>query len=344
MFLDAIGEPMDSIRRNDNRGAWTSYKLNEGHPELETEIILLDERYEREMIPCETRQEYCEAILSKNRISPHHVSMNEITWCEDFIHGGPIGKGTCCSKDQTIYYKWCLVPENKHHQYYRDVCDVTYEQFGMKSLVYDPITNDIIPAKNLPDDLYDQQQGSPFCELLGKQQRKWLRHLTSTSSSPVKLFVSGSVAIYDPSPFSCGQYYTDEDNSTMKTSQCYCGGDNVDCYRVAQQELLYLIQKVQGCSIILTGDYHFSDIKVLKNGQQIYSKYYSSHNYTQNIYQIMSSGLTYSTGRNVTCEDYRKDPMGLRTHSECSFVRGPNFGKVWLFNLFILFHFNFHAD
>ncbi len=38
--------------------------------------------------------------------------------------------------------------------------------------------------------------------------------------------------------------------------------------------------------------------------------------------------MSASTGRAVTCEDYRLDPLGLRTHPECDFVRGANFGRV----------------
>jgi alkaline phosphatase D len=332
LYLDAIGEPMSSIRRNDNRGAWTSYKLNKGHPKKEIDVILLDERYEREMLPCETKQLYCEQIVFNspdNRVYPKHISWNEIAWCKDFLHGGPLGKGSCCAKDSQIYFQWCLNETHKSHHFYPDVCDVRYENFGMKSLVYDPVHDDIIPAPTFPSPgvLTDEQQNSPFCEVLGKPQRKWLRHLTATSSAPVKLFVSGSVAIYDPSPKECGAYYKDDDNNE-ETVNCSCGGDNIDCYRVAQAELLYLIQRVKGCAVILTGDYHFADIKVLRNGKQVYSHYYQSENFSQPIYQIMSSGLTDSTARNVSCEDYRLDPMGLRTHSECSFVRGPNFGRV----------------
>ena len=44
---------------------------------------------------------------------------------------------------------------------------------------------------------------------------------------------------------------------------CKCGGDDWNCYSAAQQELLYLLtQTGKGCSVVLTGDYHWSDIKV----------------------------------------------------------------------------------
>lgn len=33
-------------------------------------------------------------------------------------------------------------------------------------------------------------------------------------------------------------------------------------------------------------------------------------------------------GLNYTCESFRKDPLKLRTHPECDFVTGPNFGRI----------------
>jgi hypothetical protein len=42
----------------------------------------------------------------------------------------------------------------------------------------------------------------------------------------------------------------------------------------------------------------------------------------------MASGLTNETGKNWTCESFRRDPHGLRDHAECSFLRGPSFGTV----------------
>eukprot|EP01035_Chromulina_nebulosa_P027157 gene27157-35671_t len=36
--------------------------------------------------------------------------------------------------------------------------------------------------------------------------------------------------------------------------------------------------------------------------------------------------MSSSTGVNWTCDEFRLDPLHLRTHPECSFVRGSNFG------------------
>lgn len=74
------------------------------------------------------------------------------------------------------------------------------------------------------------------------------------------------------------------------------------------------------------GDYHFSDIKALLPGNQLYSKFYDSP--PTPLYQIMASGMSTSTGINYTCDSYRLDPFHLRTHPECNFVRGPSFGMI----------------
>jgi hypothetical protein len=117
---------------------------------------------------------------------------------------------------------------------------------------------------------------------------------------------------------------------TGEDIECYCGGDNLDCYPVAQQELLYIIaqENTNGCSIVITGDYHFSDIKALNPGDQLYSSYYNSKDNVKPIYQIMASGMSTSTGQDFSCDDYRLDPLKLRTHPECDFVRGPSYGMI----------------
>jgi hypothetical protein len=41
--------------------------------------------------------------------------------------------------------------------------------------------------------------------------------------------------------------------------RCY---DDFDCFQPAQQNLLHTIATAPGCVVVLTGDFHFSDIKV----------------------------------------------------------------------------------
>eukprot|EP00494_Astrolonche_serrata_P026761 UN27024 len=63
VYLDAIGEPQKSDRRNRNRGIYTKYSYNSG----QLDVVLLDERYQREPLPCHMRNEACEQILSNNQ-------------------------------------------------------------------------------------------------------------------------------------------------------------------------------------------------------------------------------------------------------------------------------------
>lgn len=59
VFLDAIGEPRTSIRRNSLRGIQAHTQLNAGRPSEAIDVLLLDERYHRVPMPCHTRHRYC---------------------------------------------------------------------------------------------------------------------------------------------------------------------------------------------------------------------------------------------------------------------------------------------
>ncbi len=63
MYLDAIGESKVSVRRGADRGAWGKYTLNQGVKHREVDVFLLDERYERETLPCDTRRDYCQYVV-----------------------------------------------------------------------------------------------------------------------------------------------------------------------------------------------------------------------------------------------------------------------------------------
>ena len=69
VFLDALGEPLDSARRQGGRGIYDWQVLNEG-TQFEVDLVLLDERYRRVPLPCHTRARACTAaasILSDSR-------------------------------------------------------------------------------------------------------------------------------------------------------------------------------------------------------------------------------------------------------------------------------------
>ncbi len=316
LYLDALGEYATSVRRNSDRGAWIKYTLNQGDKHREVDIFVLDERYEREALPCDTRRAYCEHMLASTE-----GTVAGRAWCRDFLHGGDIGTGSCCKKDEDIFFGWCQRNGSRSSPYYRSACDVSYEHFGMQALELDDVTGELVAPSD--QDKVDSYQDSPLCEVLGKTQRRWLRNAVQRSSAALQVFVSGSVLLYNPAWHTCG---TRADGSPI---ECRCGGDNLDCYRTAQRELLHTITYLtKSCAIVLTGDYHFSDIKALQSGYQRYADYYNSSSNSKTVFQVMASGMSSSTARNVSCEDYRLDPMGLRTHPECSFVTGPNFGKL----------------
>jgi phosphodiesterase/alkaline phosphatase D-like protein len=93
--------------------------------------------------------------------------------------------------------------------------------------------------------------------LLGRVQvqRAWLQDTIAASEAPIVLVVSGSVVFGAPSRVNRP---TDDPPYTG-----YCSGDDLDCYRPAQQNLIATLSTARGCVIILTGDYHAADIKRL---------------------------------------------------------------------------------
>lgn len=66
VYLDALGEPQDSPRRTYSTGLQTQYTLNRGVAGREMDLLLLDERYFREMMPCSRRQAFCAQVRHSN--------------------------------------------------------------------------------------------------------------------------------------------------------------------------------------------------------------------------------------------------------------------------------------
>ncbi|XP_024529117.1 uncharacterized protein LOC9650319 isoform X2 [Selaginella moellendorffii] len=94
VFLDALGESLDSPRRNGGRGIEWKYTLNQESKGYEIDVILLDTRYYRDPLPCHTKRAFCKDI-TRTKTSPEHRA-----WCEDFL-GGETGMGSCCGKDKS---------------------------------------------------------------------------------------------------------------------------------------------------------------------------------------------------------------------------------------------------
>eukprot|EP00613_Pedinella_sp_CCMP2098_P076997 CAMPEP_0171939682 /NCGR_PEP_ID=MMETSP0993-20121228/36516_1 /TAXON_ID=483369 /ORGANISM="non described non described, Strain CCMP2098" /LENGTH=601 /DNA_ID=CAMNT_0012581575 /DNA_START=397 /DNA_END=2202 /DNA_ORIENTATION=+ len=339
MFLDAIGEDPRSPRRGDLRGAWGSHTLRiPSSGGVEVEVFLLDERWDRDNLPCWTRRKACEAALEDSSSSASYRA-----WCAEFLHNGTefgvTGRGSCCDKDERLWFKWCnaqraakAVNAEYEHPLFREACDVVHFGWGTRMLWLsddgEVLTDKPPPpssqleqsdieqsggASSFSRYTEDEQQGSPHCEVLGRQQRAWLRGALEASTAPLKLLVSGSVLLGNP--VSQGPF------------DSFCSGDDLDCYAAAQAELMHLAAvATKGCVLVLTGDYHWSDIKVLTPGNNA-ATYRVGMGEMENsgeqqfpesgLVQVMASGLTTSTSPNVSCAEflargYTTDPLGLR--------------------------------
>jgi len=392
MYLDAIGESQSSPRRGAGRGAWGKYTFNNG--DAAVDVFLLDERFDRDPLPCDTRRAYCEDVVLPDTTGAYR---HDRAFCEDFLGGG------CCDKDETIFLGWCRKPESVTSPLWREACDVSYALFGQRPLALNPTTGDLEVVGpgirqgqgGTGSSSGDTQQASHFCDVLGRTQRRWLRAAVATSTAAVKVFVSSSVLLANPVPTKCGTRARQttkagekentresavgaasgldsvlveaasnagvrfelmqrlgpnvshaaavggggEDNDDTEPVYCRCGGDDLDCYTTAQQELLYLIAGPgsTGCNVVVTGDFHFSDVKLLRPGTPGADAYTAlPHPVTgeapftlvRPVPQIMASGLTISTGSDVPCAGFALDPLALRTHAECAFVRGPSYGRL----------------
>ena len=74
-------------------------------PACQVALVLLDERYERDPLPCEVRADWCRrVVLAARRRHPSEA------WCKDFLlTGGASGTtGSCCKAEGEMFYGWCL--------------------------------------------------------------------------------------------------------------------------------------------------------------------------------------------------------------------------------------------
>ena len=303
-FNTGNGDDDDIVNSASGRYA----RFNQRLSDTQIDVFLLDQRYERDVIPCDKRRQYCELVVLPHNALPEYHNM--INWCLDFLYGegdveGP--QGSCCLADEQVYFGWCLRPSSRQSEYFQEACNVSAPTFGRRSLVL--LNDSLIPPTgfSVGEDVY---QDTAFCDLLGREQRQWLRTQVAASKAALKIFVSPSVLIANTHNNFCGTTPTGTEIS------CPCSADDVGCYQVAQRELLHVISSASGCSVVVTGDFHFSDIKKLEPGKQRYSDFFDSEKLSQPIYQVMASGMTTSTGKNYSCDSYRLDPDGLRTHPE----------------------------
>jgi phosphodiesterase/alkaline phosphatase D-like protein len=71
--------------------------------------------------------------------------------------------------------------------------------------------------------------------VLGRPQRQWLRAALHASLAPVKLLVSGSVLLGNPTWHPADERANANANgSEGRETATFCSGDDLDCYAAAQ--------------------------------------------------------------------------------------------------------------
>eukprot|EP00775_Hariotina_reticulata_P009939 gene9939-10094_t len=343
IYLDAIGEPQDSARRSSADGLQTSYVLpgpGTGSSSADGDalveeilLVLLDERYHRETLPCSSRQKMCQDVLRGAAAAtavPGSSSPDagDVAWCQDYLGSGQPGSlGSCCRKDDE-WLMWCKQPGSQTSQYFAELCDPTSSAFAQQQLVLAPDNVTALPldgamfsnSTTLPLMYHRllEAASSPICEVLGLQQRRWLQQTLHDSKAALKIVASGSVLAGNP-------VFKDRFGQT-------CSGDDWDCWPRAQADLLHELGNVSGCVVIITGDYHYSDLKVIEPGSDSgYADVLQTHGLNKRVYQVMASGMSSSTADGKAsnpCSSFREDTLGLRPLGRCSFVSDPGFGMI----------------
>eukprot|EP00892_Ulva_mutabilis_P008009 jgi/Ulvmu1/5580/UM023_0117.1 len=319
VFLDALGEPIESVRRHVTRGIHDWQVLNAGTP-FEVDLLLLDERYERVPLPCHTRARLCAEGGSA-------ISTNRQVWCNDFLGAGNISRpGSCCHQDDDIALGWCAQPDAASDPHYASACMPWHPEFGTINWA---VAEDGSLQEADPSHWRDVTHESGFCEVLGRKQRQWLNDTIERGTAAVTLVASGSVLLGRP-----GAANSADDSPPFSS---VCSGDDWDCYRPAQQNLLAMLARKPGCVIVLTGDYHMADIKRILPGEDApYQAVYTPPGLQKPIYQVMASGMDPSTAAGLgkpacgqPCCGFQRDEAGLRgPGNTCSIFGDPNFGTI----------------
>ena len=107
----------------------------------------------------------------------------------------------------------------------------------------------------------------------------------AATTAPLRLIVSGSVLFSDPlrvNPCEGSVFNA----SVSDVNKCVGSGDDWDSYPRAQKKLISLLHRTsgpgKGCNVVLTGDFHFSDIKVIRAGAGTkYAEHYGSAGWTE---------------------------------------------------------------
>lgn len=176
-----------------------------------------------------------------------------------------------------------MQPASQRSQYFAELCDPTTSAFAQQQLVLAP---DNVTAMPLDGAMFSnsttlplmyhrllEASSSPTCEVLGLQQRRWLQQTLQDSKAALKIVASGSVLAGNP-VFKDGYGQT-------------CSGDDWDCWPRAQANLLHVVANVSGCVVVVTGDYHYSDLKVIEPGSDsAYADVLQTHGLNKRVYQV----------------------------------------------------------
>ncbi|GMH91083.1 hypothetical protein TL16_g11955 [Triparma laevis f. inornata] len=302
MFLDFLDVPNDSKRRRTLEGVQEHLKISD-----DIELWLLDERWYRDPMPCEVRRDWC-----LNTVLPNSAH-NKHGWCDDYINNGG-----CCEADEKIYNGVCNNMSQDDELYF-PACDHTHADFGKYNFLPNAANDGVVLG---------EAEDEPFCSMLGRNQREWLTTTLAESNAKIKLVASGSVLLAQPN---------------WSGNEGHCSSDDWDCYRVEQKWLMNLLTSEgvagsTGCQpIVLTGDYHFGDIKTACAGTDtLYGPELGidSGSNERCIIQHMASGMSHTTATTYyDCDhpDFLKDHSGLRVEAgqdECSIITGPNWGEI----------------
>lgn len=66
-----------------------------------------------------------------------------------------------------------------------------------------------------------------------------------------------------------------------------CSGDDLACWPRAQVNLLHTVANASGCTVLLVGDFHYSDLKVIQpGGDQQYAGALQTGRLSKPVYQV----------------------------------------------------------
>eukprot|EP00914_Ancora_sagittata_P005656 GHVO01011520.1.p1 GENE.GHVO01011520.1~~GHVO01011520.1.p1 ORF type:complete len:446 (+),score=39.22 GHVO01011520.1:86-1423(+) len=167
VWLDFIHESQISPRRTRLKGIELLHLVNPG-TSRQVSIYLLDTNYYRDPPECQRYRDMCTSLANGDKV-PTRGSPIQLGWCESYMKGGD----GCCSKDADLK-EWCDNTESRTNENYEALCDLSSDKFG---------------AGEGP---------SRSCDLIGAQQRSWLRESLEASKSSVNIIVTPIPLIGSP--------------------------------------------------------------------------------------------------------------------------------------------------